>query len=71
MPLMIKKMEEFMRTRGQSPVKRTLELEWNSFFATGFWESGGLLHNVKVVLKYKNLTEQKRKWLRGWIKQEG
>lgn len=28
MPLMIKKMEEFMRTRGHSPVKRTLELEW-------------------------------------------
>lgn len=58
-------------TRGQSLGKRTLELEWNSFFATGIWESSGLLHNIKVVHKYKNLTEQKCKRLRGWIRQEG
>lgn len=68
---MIKKMEEFMGTRGQSLIKRTLELKWNSFFATGIWEGSGLLHNIKVVHKHKNLTEQKCKRLRGWIRQEG
>lgn len=33
-------------------VKRTLELEWNSFFATGIWESNGLLYNIQVIYKY-------------------